>query len=305
MPLFFIISGLTKRQHTDIRSFRQSFFYLLKKRFYSYLFPYIVWGLFYSALTLTNLIKLLYGTRELLVNINSLSSLWFLPVLFIADIISECIIVITQKLEHRKIAICLLMIGLFLSGFTVPHLQPYGWPFGMDIGLVASGFILLGYQLKNILTITYISLKKGKKNLPLILTFCISVLIFAVINRFRIIKVEMFRNYYDVFYLFIIYSLTGIFVMIALTFCAERFLPKKLQYILEFIGRNTLGILVLHKPIVNYLNRLSELFCIRSNITSTLLVTPIGLFFSLGITLLISKISPCLLGKSNDSSKST
>lgn len=81
MPLFFFSTGLvTKPKRLDWK-------FILKK-FCGLMIPYFLWGLIYSELSFGNLARLFYGSYYTISEAGSLSSLWFLPTMFIA--VSSC-----------------------------------------------------------------------------------------------------------------------------------------------------------------------------------------------------------------------
>ena len=90
MPLFFIISGLTLSE-------KKLSLKLVEKKVRGLLVPYIVWGLVYSSLTSGNLVKLCYGSYPSISSAGSLTSLWFLPTMFIAYFISQILIKIRKS----------------------------------------------------------------------------------------------------------------------------------------------------------------------------------------------------------------
>ena len=68
MPLFFLISGMLLKRK-NINCSISDIMILLKRRLKAYYIPYLVWALFYANLSLSNFVKICYGTREYLVDV--------------------------------------------------------------------------------------------------------------------------------------------------------------------------------------------------------------------------------------------
>ena len=85
MPAFFFASGMLLKNSGvfDSRSMKA----LLGKKIQSLMFPYFLWALIYSSLEGRNLLRILYGSHQSLGSAGSLTSLWFLPVLFEATVL--------------------------------------------------------------------------------------------------------------------------------------------------------------------------------------------------------------------------
>lgn len=147
MPLFFMLSGifLKQKNHYDV----QTWLGFLKKNLLGLFVPYIVWAAIYMPFSYVNLSKVLYGSWAVLRNTETLSSLWFLPVLFLARTYLEAMMHLSWKFhwDARKVAIvCTLLF--FVVGMVIPHNNGedgIGMPWGFDIAFVAAAFMLLGY----------------------------------------------------------------------------------------------------------------------------------------------------------------
>lgn len=237
--------------------------------------------------------KLLYGSWEMLLEINSLSSLWFLPVLFLASAFSELILWTLHKLKRQKCIILLLSILLLIIGCHVPHNSNYGWPLGFDIAIVATAFMLIGFLIKSYMVI----LTKSKYTNFLVLMGSVST--FLILNKKYIITVNMCEAYYENIFLFVIYALLGAIAVLAAAILIETCsLPCR---VLSYVGQSTLGILVVHKPIVRYGKTIiSEMNLSGNNIIVALCVVALaGELISIIITALIGKISPVIVGKAS------
>ena len=276
MPLFFVLSGMVMQRKDDMASAEY-----LKRKAYALLIPYFVWGFIYARFSVKSVIFLLYGTREALLRAASQSSLWFLPVLFLAVLIAQTFI---QKLENpRYKAGCVVL--LFTLGFSVPHFW-MGDPFGIDIALVAAGFILLGNVIKDRVS--------GK--MWAAFPVCLLALTVGIyFNAPRAGFVLMGNADYGDPLLFLLGSLGGTGLIILLAYFAN-FLPKK--RLLVEIGQNTLGIFLLHKPIVEFAITLCGRFSVsRDNVLAAILISLVSMMLAFGASLIIRKIVPLAMGE--------
>ena len=293
MPLFFIISGmlLNNRNNSEIR-----FADTVKKRAFGYMIPYVIWGCFYSQLNLKNFLKLLYGTRECLVAIGSLSSLWFLPVLFCADIIAECLMYtityIAKGKNRQRLLVFSVMVASFLTGFILPHIEPYGWPFGLDIGFVALGFMLFGFLVRNFFD--FINESRSKTVICLVVNIILIIIIYRCL--WPIENVSMYMGSYGQLMPFLVKAIIESSVIIFIAVLASHL--KFAVNWLMLIGANTMSILVLHKPIVKYLSsKVSAMGCSLESLKIAIPIAIVGLFLSLIIGMIIEKIIPEIVGK--------
>lgn len=290
IPLFFLISGMVLKEKNPYKI--KDFFAIIKKRAISYYIPYIIWGLFYSTLSLSNFLKLLWGSRKMLIEIKSLSSLWFLPVLLIASILSEYVMWIQANKKNNLFVFASLLLFL-ATGFHMSRLKSYGWPLGLDIGFVAAGFMLTGYFLKKMISKLYIT------TIGCVLMTVVLSLVFTanIIFKYVPIKaVDMYKGKYGNVMMFTVNALLGSIVVISIAICFDRLFPK--MSLLRYIGKNTLGIMVLHKPIVRLISSIAVANGYSNNtIWVAFIITLIGGVLSLIITDIIRRLAPPLLGR--------
>lgn len=152
MPLMFVLSGYTEFIHPKEYPFKD----YLKRRFFRLLVPYF---LFECVNLLLWQMVLVYqrGWQDVSEAIKSIvfvvntdsymgfyGRLWFLPCLFVADIL---FFAIRSHCRGRKQRFWLFFgILLILSWFTSKQL-PFRLPFTLDTGLMAAAFMILGYIL--------------------------------------------------------------------------------------------------------------------------------------------------------------
>lgn len=253
MPLFFLVAGMVVKP-VDVTE-RGSLIDFLRKNFLALVVPFVIWGLVYSCFSYENFGNILYGTYEMLSKSHSLTSLWFLPVLFLARQWVEILFRGIGKIKSGKNwAVGIAAVLFFLVGLLLPHPHPstgtfIGYPFGFDISLVAAGYILVGYLL-----LPVVKMLKDANIMISIMGVLISLGILMCGTVLRAdslgLSAMAFNNYGSIPFMFI-NAFSGsaviIFLSIILYQCSgweSRLFNKD---ILLFIGQNTIGIYLLHK----------------------------------------------------------
>lgn len=155
MPLFFMLSGMLLKSKNEYRF--ETWRTIVYKKLRTLMLPYFVWALVYSAFSFKHLALIVYGTRETLIDAESLTSLWFLPVMFLAFLYVGVVLAVSSKTrKYLYVAVVVGVVVCFLIGFIIPHHSTYGDPYGLDIAFVAAAFMSIGmivhkgiYHLKN------------------------------------------------------------------------------------------------------------------------------------------------------------
>ena len=234
MPLFFFVAGLS------LKSTRISIQYILKK-IKRLIIPYFIWALFYSSLSFKNFARIIYGSYEMICSADSLSSLWYLPCLFVSIILSKCAVEKLDKL-WKNLVICFvsILIGVYLPHFII------GYPFCFDVAFIGMAFIILGY---------IINMHLSNKN--------IVILVFAIILGISAIIIGQKNAYDNPGYallakrvlgnpvLFLLPSVGGCLALygISQVLCINN-IPKVFDKPLTILGDNSLTIMLVHKPII-------------------------------------------------------
>lgn len=278
--------------------YRENFKELLKRRFNRLIIPYIVFYLVDYVIWLIlqfNRIKdgQLYYIIEpivsglLVIRSNFNGAIWFLPCLFILEIIFYFIIKVSkEKFIRVSIFVSISMVlGIIYSKYINIPL-----PFSMDIALNALFFYYLGYIVK----VKNIKLNKGENKFSIVVII-ILLISFSELNVF----VDMFAGIYGNRILFLMNAIIGIIFMFNIT----RFIKK--SSLLEFIGRNTLIILAIHQQFVI---RPLSVFLKATNDTEIICFTIIYFMLSMLISyffvFIINKYIPWILGSiTNDKNK--
>lgn len=289
MPLFFMLSGmLTKpidqQSHNNLKS------YVIKK-LRMLMLPYAIWGLVYASFSFKHLAQIAYGTRETLMLAESLTSLWFLPVTFLSVIISDTILCLPYRRPGFKWTILPLSALFLVIGFLIPHHSKYGNPLGCDIAVVTVGLMLLGHMIRQ-------AAERIKKIGVTIVIAAVSLGVFVICVRFSTSNfgyVLMANAAYGNPFWFFINGFSGSIFVIAFSWLIEKIPVRK--NLLLLIGQRTLGIFVIHKPIVELGRKAFTRIGMDYNHPVTAIAISLGaLCASMLAVLIIERILPEAIG---------
>lgn len=287
MPAFFYLSGLVLKERKDFNLKAR-----VLNKFYTIMVPYCLWGIIYTRLSFKNWLYLLYGTRETLSKAEALTSLWFLPVLFFASIGSECIIYYSSKVKSKNIFLLLSVIASYILGFLCPHNQEYGNPWGIDISFVSIGFMLIGYW-----TRLFLVKIKGFMSITIVLITSFVALVTSVyFNNTSVGYVLMANGIYGNPVLFLLGAIGGIGAVVVLAKIIESILLNK-EFLL-FIGRNTLGIFLVHKPFANaFRSTFNHIGWNYNNFMIAICISMVCVCISVALVWFINRSAPILFGR--------
>lgn len=298
MPLFFMMSGifLKQKSHYSCQTWKTFF----KKNLLGLFVPYMIWSAIYMSFSYINVGKVMYGSWIVLRNTHSLSSLWFLPVLFMARTYQEAMMHIAWKLKWnpRKFAIvCALLF--FAAGILIPHNNTgdgIGMPWGFDIAFVASTFMIFGYLGRPWLE----KLAERKSLLKLGIAAISLIVLFIGMHFTHYSEVHPFMLMANAEFgspiLCLINGFAGSLMIIMIAQIADSLLKHK--DLIVFIGQNTMGIYLIHK------NFLQGLYNMTINVAPgtpylirAIVVSCITIIFSLLLMILLSKYISEILGR--------
>lgn len=298
--LFFIISGYTfKIKNND------NFLIFLKNKFFRLMIPYFIWAIIFlipyilfgrevqesigsnSSFNIKiQLFNILYGNG----NSSALkqnSSLWFLPVLFSMEIIYYFVIKLSNKSKNMEFIVLISILFIsYITNFTLKII----FPWGINTVLVLGVFFYVGYLFK-----IHKIFPKNK--------------IFNFITIMVILIVGLSSCYLNTIVSCIDYDYANLTLTLLSGFCLSTvviyvsYIIDK-NVILEYIGKNTMGILIFHKLIIlvfqtkfgviSDLLRSSNIiieFCL------SIAITMLSIIFSLFCTKIVKKILPILIGE--------
>ena len=297
MPLFFMLSGmLLKPKATyDYVTWKT----LAVKKLKMLMLPYFIWALVYSSFSFKHFAFIAYGTRETLICAGSLTSLWFLPVMFLAFLYAETVLAVSSKApKYRTAAVIAGIAACFLIGFILPHNGTYGNPWGLDVAFIAAAFMLLGMLVRR---------GTDQINKPAFMAAAavIACAAFICVVRFSsspVGYVLMANGEYGNPLVFLVNAVTGSMLVIMISRLISTLLRK--TGLLQWIGSRTLGIFVVHKPIVELGRSITKKAGISyDNPGIVIIITLITLAVSGVIVLLIEHIIPEIIGLKNKTDK--
>ena len=299
MSGWFFISGLLLK--TDSKATIKTSLGYIWKRFLSLMFPYFLWAVFYSKFMPSNLLKIAYGSHVMLIKAGSLTSLWFLPVLFVSLTLFTVFNCILK--DKFNMAVKLVLSGLsFATAAFIPN-KTNGYPWGVDVAVTAFGFLILGSALYPLVQAAYQSLNKGTKGKII----CAIVLVLAATSTMTYklnlpylsqASVLMAEARYGNYLLFLLTSFLGILFMLAFSVFLDLILKRRgvIGGILTYIGMNTMTIFVVHKPIIRVFRKVFQLIHAPEVIGVTLTV-----ILTTAVCCVIAKILdrfvPTMIGK--------
>ncbi len=298
MPAFFAASGLLLKSGSGYSLPEAGG--TLWKRLQSIILPYFIWALVYASLTPQNVLRILYGSHVMLRSAGSLSSLWFLPTLFLALCYFEAAKLIFKSRLGTPVKL-ILMAASFAVAALLPRIK-YQYPWNFNVSFYAFGFVLLGnllFPCINAFRAKLLGMGKWKGSL-----LCAAVTLLSLagtlLYHFNIPEKAKLVNTADAIYgnfpVFLVVAIFGTVFTAAVSVLLDLLLPAKPDP-LSFIGQSTLCILVTHKPIVQTLFRnLFSIIPVPAPVA--LIVTCVGtLAISCLLTLFIDRYLPILAGK--------
>jgi acyltransferase len=241
IPLFFLISGLFFQQKQISQGFLPFIVQKVKTRLIPYisfgLITYFIWlpqmilkrhGIYQGLQPATDnlyrpLIGMVYGIGAndwLIHNAN----LWFLPCLFVTEILYFCSQWITTRLY---VSIFFAMV-LSLIGYLDSIYLSIRLPFGFDVALTAFVFYSVGYMSRD-----YLLYRQLKIQYALL---CFTI---GIIASYYNSRIDMMENHYGNYILFYLAALSNIYVYIYI------FKISPSNKIIKYIGKNSIPIFLL------------------------------------------------------------
>lgn len=290
MPVFFFVTGYVLNiEGSGFRVFVDKYFKRL-------LIPYFIWALIFAKLTIPNLLLVLYGSYASIVKAGSLSSLWFLPVMFIAVVLFFLTKTVLRHLSFDKPWVNLVLCAAaFVSGVSIPRIGQ-GYPWSINVSLVAYSFLVLGALLRPYMEGIYRRLEK--KNVWMVAGA--SLLFFAGTMLYKLNipeqgNVLMGNARYGNPAFFAVTSVCGVLLLFTLSVLLDFVSRKELGF-LSFVGQNTLCIFAVQKPIIRCFNSLFHHVHVPDGVA--LVSTTLGtLLISCAICLIVNRFAPVIVGK--------
>ena len=290
MPLFFFLSGLSISpvSNNKWRPF-------LRKMILTIVVPYLMWSLIFCNFSFENLGYILYGSWKALGMTGTVTSLWYLSCLFFARIIVEIIIKSinnTNRMVYLVPSIVCVIIGVLLPEIEI------GYPWNINVAFVAAGFILLGVALRNV--IIELAVQKGYHMIGLLIA---SILLYGITlklcgDNFGVMM--MCKADYGIPLYSLAFALFGGFAVLMLSMILKRMADEWLSGIdlkpITYIGQHTMGVFLLHKPMLQSIILPFFSHVISIDILSRIVASLVSLLISIVLCRSIEYYIPELIG---------
>ena len=252
VPLFFLLSGMVwdRASHEENGFLNVAF---LRKKALRLLVPCFLWGLGYlvaralvsQSFKPESLGWLLYNTESSISKAGSLTPLWFLSCMFVTTCLFEGIQRFFCKKRLSKwilfgLSLVFAALGLFLPVF------PLGYPWNVDIAMLGLAMMIWGYLVRE----TMDRLTEKPWLCLLISLAALAVLSFTyklnlpnVSNKY----VEVSDRIFGKPALFLLCAVGGSLFVLGLSIFVSDF--SFMDQLIGRLGRDSLAILVLHKPV--------------------------------------------------------
>ena len=247
MPLFFMLSGITMRPRQNYNG--AVWKDIIRKNILCLAVPYFIWGLFYCQFSYANASWLVYGSWRALGNAGTLTSLWYIPCLFLVRLEIHLLFQLFNRCKaDPRVLSAGAAVASFAIAFLLPHNDAVGYPWCFDVSFMALGFVLLGYALKGILDrLNQLSL--GKITVLFFLSLALSIAGFWYQGE-SLALMLMCNSVYNSIPAFFWNALVCSAVVLFLAMISSNYNVVGLKPRFRYIGQNTFAIFLLHKPIL-------------------------------------------------------
>ena len=289
MPLFFFAAGVVSVYGSQRTTNWKKF---VTGKVKALLIPYALWGVAYSGVSFYKLKMLAYGSYYSIIRSESLSSLWFLPVMFVAVSVFEVAKNIDKSSDKKLYRVFGLL--LFAVAFVLPSVK-VGYPFGVDAALVAAAFMLWGYSFEK--AASGCCGYKSSKVLWIMFAVGFGATLTELLNKVGgtgyVLMADMHTGNAV---LFVTAAAGGCVMIYAVARLVEKINITAVKTTLEFIGRNTLVIFVIHKPLINMFTKYVDVIN-APDLIKLVLVTVLVMLTCVPAIVIINRFAPWLAGK--------
>lgn len=284
MPLFFFISGylFSPYKYTFGEFFKRKSGHFLLPYFNFFIVVYIYWAVVIQKIWInhTDILKPFYDFIFASTHLQGVfTPLWFLPCLFLTEIIFYLISRAPKKLWF------VLVILTSIIGFWLSFLFKSGLPWSVNTALISTLFFFVGYK-TNELKI-FEKLKNKYSLLSIAILLLATNLIAYKING----TIDLLNNHFQNYFWFLLAALAGIY---AITISAILLSPSEKHWsrLMSFFGRNSLTVMCLQSIAIllaiKIINIVSHLFKFNYNDQQSLIF---GLIYAvLAMTIIVPVI---------------
>lgn len=304
VAMFFVISGYTFKVPYDYLKF-------IRNKFIRIMIPYFIWSFLFlipylilgqslnlksadksSFDIMTQCKNILYGNGNNFA-LKQNSSLWFLPALFTMEVVYGKLIKMFDKVCRIKGQVFVCCVLLFVGFLTTILLENTYFPWGINTTIQFGVFFYIGYLARK-----YDIFEKKLYFSNLFITEVVLILSGSIACFLNYKKVSAIDYSYGNYWLAFISGVSISFVLVM--FCRR----KNKCFLLEYLGRNTMGILIFHKIILIICqsklgiitNLMKNSYCLIELFISITIVC-VAIIFSLIINYIIKKHLPFLVGE--------
>jgi fucose 4-O-acetylase-like acetyltransferase len=288
MPFFFIAAGFFLPE----KPFKQ----YLSRRFLTLIVPYFFFAMFYGMLSLKNIPPMLYATNQSLLKSGSNGMLWFLPSLFFALLVGHLLknrIKGNLMLSIITIVTC-ISLGYLLNnqyhGGCLNMFRKWGLPFAIDVVLISSAFVLIGYLF------AYRNGLQWLNNRPryqlAIMSLLVCVVLLSTFYETRKQYPQMATGDLGNWYVYFVVAVIATMGILSFSCLLSSFRWKRW---LVWFGENSLTVFLVHRMLVGILNE--RIIHGSNNILLYILSFVLLCVFSTICTMIINKYFPYLVGK--------
>lgn len=305
MPVFFSLYGMTYNieRHSSNGFFTVHF---VKQRFIRLMIPAIIWAIGYSIVSPfddspfhpTDMLKIAYFSQASLRQAGSLTSIWFMPCMFLAVLLTELSICFINKISKNKASTHILIVLNILFLATITFILPRssrGYPWCANLVPLATAMIMTGYLVRQLVDTSSNWCTRHKLSIPLV--FILALVTLCVVSWFnwQFItgkNVDMASAKFGNPILYFVGAITGIIMVVALS---KLTCPSQLHPAISFAGANTYGIFLIHKPLIIAFGSFLASMGL-GNLFTAFISAIIVFVISTAVTFVIDKIYPPLIG---------
>ena len=245
MLLFFIVAGITTWISESKSQAPMPFLRVVKKKAIALLVPYFIAGilsiLVLAASDAAHYIPTLFlgYSSQMVFNF----PLWFLPALFLSDIIFSALIRLSKR--ESKALLFMLAVAFTIIGYYFVKVKHF-LPWNLDISLFSQVFLCVGYLAAPTL-IKFASKKCSiKELLCIIVVFALTLTLYLLTVANNMVSINgRFLGNVPIFFLD---AFLGSFATLIFSILLSKI--KYLSNAISFIGKHSLDILCWHMPII-------------------------------------------------------
>jgi len=246
VPLFFIVSGLVIGRAKDgWRAY-------VRKNALILLLPYFIWAVIFTPFKLEFLPWILYGNLAALTRIGTNTALWFLPALFCARLMYEGAMRLLERVPAPRVTVVLAAAALaFAVGWVLPRPE-MGYPFGINVGLLALGYILIGSVIRDCLLAAE---RQGRAVLSTVAVVAAALFVYGAFLRpgeHNLVGMAELRfgSPFWFFWNALFGSTAVLSAAVALAKIPEgKGVPGAVRCFMVWLGCNALGVFLTHMPV--------------------------------------------------------